>query len=395
MTPTNDQYLAIAELVTWYRKAKHQFIELSGIIGTGRWETISTATELLGIDQREIIYLGHDQKWVTELAYLGYHTYYFNTFVYKYQRSIELHSLPVINPASTGPVINWRKKVRSKVDPRYHLIVVLDAGLLTSQAVRDLGGFGLPVILVRDPMLPPVAGSYALDSEPGIQLRELKPERAKEPLVHFSLKALRGEKLPIGNYDNVTILPRKAMNIFNLKSSEMNLTLSEDMRETINDLYRERVLKQRSTGNLVGERLIVTRSLWGERLVNPDNEKLRLTLAAGMVGHLTKLNRHALGTRYVPCEFQPDGYHASFPELYLDRYALNRLDPARSSQERPDSGVLETQYAYALSATMARLCHWDKVTLVVDDAEPLSPEIRARLMYLAMTRARKYLTVIT
>lgn len=394
MTPTNDQYLALEALNKWYRKAKHQFIELNSIVGTGSWEVIQTCIELFGLDQREVIYLSHDQKQVTEMAFKGFHTYYLNTFLYRYTRLVDPNSLPVINPWSPGPEITWKKRVRSKIDERYHLIIVFDAGLLSSRVIADLGSLGLPVILLRDPMLPPVAGSYALDNEPGIALREIVPERAREPLIYFLHKALRGDELRVGNYDNVTILNRKDLNIFNLKSSEMNLTLGEELRQTINTVYRERVLKQSNTGNLVGERLIVTNSLFGEKLINADNKKLKLTVATGMVGTLTKLNRHALSTRYVPCEFQPDGYHESFSELYLDRYALNGLDPNRSSQEKPDNGVLETQYAYALSATMARLCHWDKVTLIADPDPGWDPELRARLMYLAMTRTRNYLTII-
>lgn len=394
MAITNDQYLALDRLLLWYRKYQHQFIEIAGIIGTGMWETIQEFIELSPLDPREVMYLSYDQKQVLELAYRGYHAYYLSSIIYNYRCQTDLKSLPVINHTSAGPQSVWRKEVRSRVDKRYKLIVVFDSTLLSLQTVKDLGKLNLPVIMLRDPMLVPSPDTYSYLREPNLQLREIAQAYVSSPIVYFAQKIIRGDKLDYGNYDNVSVVPRKQINLHNLRSSEMNITLGEELRRDINAIYREKILNHKGPENVVGERLIVMSPLYREMLKNADNKKVRLYLRRGLIGYLTKINKHAVGTRYVNCDFRPDGYHESFVDLMIDRYYLNGGVETKSRQERPDE-ILETEYAYALSAPLARISHWDKTTVIFDNAEVFDEELRTRLMYTAVSRAKKSMTIIT
>ena len=389
-TITTDQYHALAKLKRWYDKYTHQIIEISGVAGTGVYQVVQEFINLIGFDPREVMYLSYDQKQVLEMAYKRYHAYYINGIIYKYTRLVDFDSLPVINPLSTTVEYEWKRSVRKHIDPRYRLIVVFDSLLLNHRTVDDLTSFGLPIILIRDPMKIPAPDTYTFLRDPNIELYDLHPDLIKSPMVYFANKVLRGEKMEYGNYDCVSIVPRKQMNLYNLKSADMVLTMSSEISDKINMIYRQRVKKFQTPQNWIGERLICMSNMHAHKLVNPDEKNVKVYLTRGLVGYLTKCNRHALTTKYVPIQFRPEFYHESFEEMYMDRHYLNGIN-VPSRQQIPDEVCL-FDYAYALDMSMARLSHWDKTTIVVEGSEDI--DLDRRMLYSALVQSKKSATII-
>lgn len=390
---TNDQYQGLHNLERWYYKSTHQIIEISGITGTGIWQLLQNFIDNVELQQREIMYLSYDQHQVLNLAYKRYHAYYINSIIYNYTRIVDFNTLPVINSYSKAIEYEWKKSVRKKIDPRYKLIIVFDSMLLNVETVTDLASFGLPIILIRDPMLLPVPDTYTFLRDANIILREAHPDLSRNPLVYFAHKVLNNEKWKIGTYDNVSIVPRKQMNLYNLRSSEMIITLSDVLSDQVNRLYRERILKKQNIINVVGERLIVMNNLYKHKLVNKTEKKVKVFLTKGTVGTLTKCNHHVLNTKYVPIDFKPQFYDESFDDLVMDRHYLNNIE-FNSRQIIPDETIL-FKYAYALPVPLTRVSHWDKVTLITDPNEEYDDELQKRLIYTAITRAKRMLTIIT
>ena len=392
MTQTNDQYYGLSKLEKWYRKYQHQFIEISGVIGTGTWDLVQDFIGNTNLDDREVMYLSYNQKQVLDLAYKKYHAYYINGIIYNYTRIVDFDTLPVINRHSREVKYEWKKEVRKKVDEKYKLIVVFDSVLLNQQTITDLSSFGLPVILIRDPMLLPAPDTYTFLRDANIELHDVHPNYSKSPIVYFAHKILNRERLNPGNYDNVSVVPRRQMNLYNLKSSDMNITITKSLRDEINCIYRDRILKKKDVINILDERLIVTETLYNQKIVNSDEKKVKIYLTKGIVGTISRINRHAMTTKYVPIDFKPEFYHESFTDLVMDRHYLNNIN-AISNQMVPDE-ILKVQYAYALTADMARLNHWDKVTVIIDPNEDGDMALQQRLLYTAITRAKKALTII-
>ena len=182
------------------------------------------------------------------------------------------------------------------------------------------------------------------------------------------------------------------MNLYNLKSSDMNITISRSTKDEVNQIYREKILKRRDISTLPGERMIVVDSVYNQKIINPDEKKVKVYLSKGIVGNISRINKHALGTKYVTIDFKPEFYHESFTDLMLDRHHLNGIN-VPSYQMIPDE-IVKLEYAYALTADMTRLSHWDKVTLIIDSNEEGDPELQQRLLYTAITRAKKSLNII-
>lgn len=389
---TNDQYNGLSKLNKWYRKYNHQIIEISGMVGTGIDEIINEFLSMYEFDKKEVIYLSFDQKQVIEMGSKGYHTFFIDRFIYKYQREVNMNSLKVINPFSTHIEEKWIQKVRKKIHPRYKLIIVYDSLLMTDKMLTDLSSFGLPIILIRDPMLIPIPNSYTFIRNPNIELHELNENLMKNPITFFAHKLFNNEKLKIGNYDKISIIDRKQMNLYNLQNVDMNICMTESMRNNINNTYRRKILKLNNTINIVGERLICYQSDYNEIIVNEDEKNIKLYLQKGLVGYISRCYKHREVTKYLNMDFLPDCYHQPFEELMMDRHFLNNIK-FDSRQETPDH-TNYFQYAYALTPYSARFYHWNKILLTTEFNDTEDSKLQKRLLYTGITRAKDSAIII-
>lgn len=391
MTPTNDQYIGASILSKWYKKSSHQFCEISGTVGTGTWELVQNFIDEFDFDPREVMYLSYDQKQVLDLASKRYHAYYIPGFLYKYTRIVDFNSLYVFNVNADHMEYEWKRTVRKHIDEKYRIIVVFDSTLLDQETLSDVGSFGLPVILLRDPCLIPSPDSFTFTKDSNIVLTELHPDLVKNPVTYFANKSLVTRKFEYGNFDNVTIVPRKQLNLYNLKSSDMVITMGKELSNTINQLYREKIMHIRTNINTIGERLIVMQNMPNHKLVNQDEKHIKIYLDKGLVCYITKCNKHAQVTRYVPIELRTEFYYEPFTDLVLDRNYLNGVNTP-SRQIIPEETV-KCSYAYALPVVLARSNHWDKLTVI---AEPFTDDeyIQRRMLYTAITRCTGSMTLV-
>lgn len=392
MTLTDDQYQGLYQLRRWYSKYQHQVIDISGTIGTGVLDLVQYFLSYTNLDPREIMWLSFNQKQVLELAYQKYHAYYLPYTVYKYRRIVDFDTIPVLNPTSTHVEDSWKKEVRKKIDPRYKMIVVFDSILLTYNMLYDLASFGLPIILLRDPMLLPAPNTYTFFREPNILLQDIHPKYSKLPIVYFANRILHDLPLKLGIYDTVSVVLKKRMNLYNLKSSDMNICMTNDLRDEMNQIYRSKILHRKDMINTSHEKLIIRENAYNHKLINADENKVKVYLSQGLIGYISRINKHALTTKFVPFEFRPEFYHDSFDDIILDRHYLNKVDfPVH--QQIPDHSIL-AEYAYALTPDLARLSHWDKVTLILDQDDSMDNDLMRRMLYTAITRAKKMLTIV-
>jgi hypothetical protein len=241
-------------------------------------------------------------------------------------------------------------------------------------------------------MLLPAPDSYVFLYDSNIVLKEPHPNYMYNPIIHFAHKVIAGDNFVPGSYDNVTIVQRKQMNLYNLKSSDMNITMSDNLRHEINKVYRDKIMKRKDTINVLNERIIVTSNMYGHKLVNQDEKKIKIYLRKGLVGNITKINHHAEITKYVPIEFKPEFYFEPFDDLVLDRYHLNGIN-YNSRQIIPDE-CMQAEYAYALTPSLARLSHWDKVTMILDPNIEMDETLERCMIYTAITRAKRSLTIV-
>lgn len=392
MTFTNDQYLGLSKLDDWYQKYSHQCITINTHVGTGIWELLEEFIAISRLKEYEIAYLSYNQKSVVELGLYGYHAYYIDRFIYDYVRITDFDTLPLFsdNPRAVSDY-TWERYRKHKIPKRYKLLIVFDASLLSESTLYDLMKFNVPIILVYDSILLENIECPFHKKKANISLRDISPYYATNPLVIFAYKSLANERFKVGSYDSVNVINKKNINLYNLKSSNMNLTITDTTMNNTNQLYRTEIQKNKTGTNRLGDRLILSKSLPDKVLSNDKESKLKIYMTRGVVGKITKLNRHVATTKYLPIEFTVDFYKVPFTDIRLDRHYLNKIDFV-NRQIVPED-IAYFNYAFALSVMKARSNYWDKVTLLVDDNEYNSKELQRRLLYSAICKAKKSITI--
>lgn len=393
MVFTNDQYEGLSKLNKWYDKYNHQCIKLCNFIGTGAWELIQSFISASDLQPYEVAYLSYDQRHVMDLALYQYHAYYINRFIYNYIRITNLDTLPVFsNDPRAVSEYHWEKSIKKKIAKKYKLLVVFDATLMDEKTLDDLMSFNIPIILVYDPILLPNIDSPIYNTKPNIILKEINNAYVGNPLVLFAYRILSGERLKVGSYDNVNVVSQKNMNVYNLKSSNMNLTISNTLMNETNAMYRNIIQKNKTGTNRLGDRLILTKDLYDKELVNNKEKRIRLYMTKGLVGKITKLNRHVQRTKYLPIEFTTDFYKTPFTEIVMDRHYLNKIE--FTNRQLVPEDIAYFDYAFSLSVEKARIGYWDKVTLLADENEYNNEELQKRLMYTAINKTKYNLTIV-
>ena len=248
---TNDQYIAFNKLNKWYEKNNHQIIELAGTVDTGIYEVINEFIKYHEFTSYEVLYLSKNQKQVLDIASTGNHCYFLNGFLYKYERIVDFDTLPIINSKCNNLNYVYKQKVRKHTNLQYKLIIIYDASLLTEEDINCLTIYNTPIILLKDPYLIPIENSYIKYHIPNIELKESNSELLQNPIIFFINRILNDQKLIIGNYDKLSIFSKKDMNIYNFKASNMIITLSNQLRDLVNKMYRERILKINTNKNIV------------------------------------------------------------------------------------------------------------------------------------------------
>lgn len=387
---TNDQYIAIHKLSKWYEKYQRQIIEISAIVGSGINEVISEFIEINNIDPREVMYLSLNQKEVHDLALKQFHAYYLDYAIYDFVKIYDLDSIPLMNKNATQIKFQYKKVLKNKLPSKYKMIIINDSTRLSIKTIQDIASFQLPIILIKDPILLPIEDSFTYYRESNINLHDITEENKNNPIIYFTHQVLHNKQLKLGNYDNLSIINKKQMNLFNLKSSDMNITISDDLANEVNQLYRNKILHKKDNINITNERVIVDNSLYNEILTNNDNNKVKVYLTKYLIGYLSKVNRHVSSTKYVTINFKPEFYHDEFNNIIMDRHYLNNINTP-NKQIIPEES-LKLKYAYSLSSPISRVSYWDKVTLIYDNIQ--DNELQRQLMYTAMTRAHKSLTIL-
>lgn len=388
---TTDQYSALPKLSRWFESRHRQMISISSPIGTMGWEFLQYFLEYQQIQPNEVMYLSMDQKMVMELACDQLHAYYLNRVLYSYDEMVDLDSVPFMGKNYDGHIRTTWKRMRNKhISEGYKLIVVLDASLLSYEMIRDICKFNRKVLLLYDPFMVSPVNSYCEKSKPDVSLEMVHPSMERNPFVVMAYKVLGGNPVRPGEYGGIHVIPSKSMNLSNLRSNEMNLTISKEMADRINVLYRDKIMKGSTDLTHVGERLIVSQTLHDHAISSRIEPRLCFYFVNGMVGEITKINRHVARTKYVPFEFTPEWGDQPFTGMSLDRNFLNHVDyPSR--QIIPKS-IAKMSYAYGLSILEGRVHHWDTTTLISEGYD--GSMLHNRMMYTAIANTRKRMTIV-
>ena len=297
---------------------------------------------------------------------------------------------PVIN--ERDELLGWTK--RTVLDRDYDLIVVDEASMVGDEILRDLRGFGVPIIAVGDHgQLPPVRASGDLMQNPDYRLERIHRQAEGNPIIALSRHVRDGGRLASFKSSDPRVAMRSRRDVGQvLKAASSDpainvglLCWTNKQRIQLNALSRQ--ARGFKGSPQLGEVLICLRNR------APVYNGMRGVLEKdGTTGHEPWLLDVEIGfpeeeipphkRQLCAAQFNREGVFASVDEL------AERGIRVKAMREAGDY----FDFGYALTVHKSQGSQFAHAIVVVD--MPESYNDFARWMYTAATRGQERLTVL-
>jgi exodeoxyribonuclease-5 len=376
-SPQQDQ--ALAAIHEWLRTGKQQVFRLFGFAGTGK-TTVATEINRAVPTSKCVAFTGKASyvmrqrgcepcSTIHHLIYNAHYNEYRKRFFYTLKTKEEL--------AFTK------------------LIIVDECSMVNDNLAYDLLSFGIPVLVVGDPVqLPPVNGSgffMEMEGEPDIMLTEAHRQALENPILRLANEIRAGASLPRVGY------------------RAGDLRISQDAERTEFDTI---LVGRNATRALENRRLRVlngfcrsnahkTEPQEGETVVCLHNDySAHVPLFNGTVWSISELS-HDVMVNVADID-DDDGLPIVRMKLH-DRYNGNSTVAvplecfgAKEPKYYHGLGLQQFDYGYALTVHKAQGSEWADV-LLINEAPVFAWHDRdqaQRWLYTAVTRAFRKLTIL-
>lgn len=266
------------------------------------------------------------------------------------------------------------------------LIVIDECSMVDEQMGKDLESFGVPILVLGDPMqLPPVGGGGHFTGtakkpvEPDFLLDEVHRQAADSPILRLATEVRKGERLRLGSYgDGCEVVSYGSPKVRDVAMRADQILVGRNAtRHATNAKYRNVMGMDALPTPLPGDKLVCLRN---------DNE---VGLLNGSLWRVHEADHDASSNRVVmTISSEEDGPTGILVEAHDAHFlGLENTMPWWERKERQ-----EFDYGYALTVHKAQGSQWDEVMLFNE-----SGAFRAdwqRWLYTGVTRAAKSLVVV-
>ena len=357
ITPSNEQWEAIKQIVKWYGDG-NQFFYLAGFAGVGKSTICSIAIEEIK-KQYKI-------KTVNTATYTGKAA---SVLRKKGIDAQTIHSMIYIADVDDNGVLHGFDLDRYGAASKSDLIVLDECSMIADEM------------------------GYFTRNTPDVFLQEIHRQCADSPIIKLATMARKGEKITPGLYNDANILSVMLNNetqshIFN--SETQVICGLNRVRHTVTQKIRNRL-------GFNGEF-----PLDGERVICCKNDKIN-KLFNGQMGYLdgnaNKLSKTEYGDRYLAnfkVLMDDEKYEHTLnvdPHLFQSHFLSDgKAEKIPYIKGREIKSFNEFDWGYAITCHKAQGSQWDHVTIVDDSAS--FREDRNRWLYTSLTRAETGLTLL-
>lgn len=196
MELSQDQKLALENLLYWYKKKGEQYITLGGYAGTGK-------TTLISILRQKIKKENKKAK-VAFVSFTGKAAMVLKSKLTENKTLEDGDMVGTIHSLIYSPIVNDKKEItgwKKKEVVEQDLIIIDEASMVSELIWQDLLSFNKMIIAVGDHgQLPPVEGNFNLMNEPNLKLVEIHRHAKENPIIALSIMARETGKIPAGVY---------------------------------------------------------------------------------------------------------------------------------------------------------------------------------------------------
>jgi exodeoxyribonuclease-5 len=267
------------------------------------------------------------------------------------------------------------------------LLVLDEVSMVGEEMANDLLAFGTPILVLGDPgQLPPIKGEGAFtDTVPDVMLTEIHRQAETSAIIRLATMARQNIDIPFGQHD-----------AFVWKMAQRDVTFDQMLNggQVLCGLNATRIRLNSGMKRAAGfEETYPTGR--GEKIICLKNRH-DLGIVNGMFLELSDI-RDEDAYRFSAEARTEDGQQLPgrqrFYKGHFDdhvHYDKNRL----TRDWREIKNIIESVWGYAITCHKSQGSQWENVIVFDDKFGHRKPEIRARWLYTAITRAEKGLVIL-
>jgi exodeoxyribonuclease-5 len=408
---SNDQQTALDSICRWFTDAySSQVFVLAGYAGTGKSTLIQYAVKALGLDPKlDVAYLAYTGKAASVLRIRGCNGQTIHSFQYRLLEQDE----------------KTRKLrfVRKNVDTMFIKLVIVDEiSMVSGYILEDLISSGIKILMVGDPcQLPPVSnndpelnaprgicGTEYLQ-KPNALLTNIHRQAVQNPILALSQHIREGHmRFTPGQYADENGVNRLTIihpdDFWNDASWLQYMTRCEQVLVGTNNTRRNVNATMRGLMGLTsevddlpvrGDKLICTYNNWDVPFVDSVGGVVDYVTNGSICVATSEIHNYDRRHRLFNVDLQSTVYpDAGIKSAVVSSQPFdNRAPKYIKLPTHIKQQLLQMDYGWAVTTHKAQGSEFDSV-VVVDESQCFG-ESRSRWLYTAVTRASKYLTLVT
>ena len=360
----------------WHCFGSESFKTLAGTAGTGKSFLIPYIIKVLGLDFQEVAVCAYTGKAVKLLQRKGLPATTIHRLIY----------VPVEVEDEDGEV-HIRFEKRKCIDWNIKLIIIDESSMVSSPIHNDLLGFGVPILYVGDYFqLPPIDDTFNLmrESDVDFKLTQIYRQAENNPIIKLSMDVRAGRRIKFGHYGD-TVVKMRASQVEDSSYVGANQIICgknvnrEALNRHLRDLHGYSGLPKQN------EKLIVLRNNYMLGVVNGQQIIL--------LEDVEKENTTTLKMKYIDEYDTQDAVKLLLAERYENKFSSLHFGRRKKAKENEFKKKIEADFGYAITVHKAQGSEWENVLFYDDGFGRQDAEMRARLLYTAVTRARERLII--
>ena len=367
----------------------HLFLLQPGMI-THNTTLIKYFIDYIGLDIEDVLFVAFQGKAAMQMSRHKLPAKTIHAAIYDFEKVVDYDENGKLQLDENGKI---KKKfefvLKDEIPSNPKLIVVDEAGMVGEKNALDLLSFGIPIVALGDlNQLPPVMAKPFFLKKPNFVLTQVMRQSEKNPIVWLSQQVLQNNPLHYGVYGDSQIIPKSSLSEFQLHDSDIVLTCTNRLRHEINTLFRENILNIKKLDlPCEGEKIICRKNNWHRSI-----EKMYY-LTNGMTGTIDYIDPSTFDGKGIKIDFKPDFTKKCFRNLVMDYKSLFQPEKAKDELGAYDFKRNKFEFAYAITTWLSQGSEFDNVVFLLEQ-NGINPSIKKQILYTAITRAKKKITIV-
>ena len=350
----------------------------------------------LGLSYDNVLFVAFMGKAASQMSRNGLPAKTIHSAIYDYKEKMARDEKGKIIFNSNGkPKKVSYFELKDHISKKIKLIVVDEASMVDERTAKDLLSFGVPTICLGDlNQLPPVFGKPFFLNEPDVILKQIMRQAENNPIIWLSQQVLAGKDLKYGVYGNKSVgtsavIHKQDIDDYKLRQADIVLTGTNRLRYNVNNYFRTDI---RKIANLeypnFREKVICRKNNWDQCIDG------NIYMTNGTTGYVERIDKRSFNKNTMIMDFRPDFCKKSFKNVEFDLNHMFFIPGAENNKETPYGYMYDKiEFAYAITVHSSQGSQWDNV-LYMHENFMRTVDDRKKLLYTAITRAAKSLTIV-